>query len=219
MNTIFPHKFWRPCWIACFKLLIWTPVCVVPFTFVYWCDPKLYWRLIGRTNCLYYSTRVDLYSHQVLLCWSPPYFWCPIVIHSIIITSICPMTCRAWHQRLISVGVGSISNWHRVRLVDSHDDVIEWKHFPRYWPFVRGIPGEFPHKGQWRGALIFNFICAWTKGWVNNRDAGDLRRNRAHYDVTVIVWHKSSYLSLSVSDMYHKASRRTTALPLPHRRL
>ena len=30
-----------------------------------------------------------------------------------------------------------------------HDDVIEWKHFPRYWPFVRGIhrspvPGEFP---------------------------------------------------------------------------
>ena len=21
----------------------------------------------------------------------------------------------------------------------SHDDVIKWKHFPRYWPFVRGI--------------------------------------------------------------------------------
>ena len=21
----------------------------------------------------------------------------------------------------------------------SHDDVIRWKHFPRYWPFVRGI--------------------------------------------------------------------------------
>ena len=27
-----------------------------------------------------------------------------------------------------------------------HDDVIKWKHFPRYWPFVRGIhrSGEFP---------------------------------------------------------------------------
>ena len=27
-----------------------------------------------------------------------------------------------------------------------HDDVIKWKHFPRNWPFVRGItgPGEFP---------------------------------------------------------------------------
>ena len=42
-----------------------------------------------------------------------------------------------------------------------HDDVIKWKHFPRYWPFVRGIhrsPMNSPHKGQWRGALIFTLI-------------------------------------------------------------
>ena len=26
----------------------------------------------------------------------------------------------------------------------SHDDVIKWKHFPRYWPFVRGI-----HRSRW----------------------------------------------------------------------
>ena len=41
-----------------------------------------------------------------------------------------------------------------------HDDVIKWKHFPRYWPFVRGIhrsPVNSPHKGQWRGALMFSF--------------------------------------------------------------
>ena len=40
----------------------------------------------------------------------------------------------------------------------THDDVIKWKPFPRYWPFVRGIhwsPVNSPHKGQWRGALIF----------------------------------------------------------------
>ena len=43
-----------------------------------------------------------------------------------------------------------------------------------------------PHKGQWRGALIFSLICVWIKGWVNDREAGDLRRYRAHYDVTVI---------------------------------
>ena len=70
-----------------------------------------------------------------------------------------------------------------------HDDVIKWKHFPRYWPFVRGIhrsPVDSPHKGQWRGALIFSWICAWTNGWANNRDAGDLRRHRDHYDVTVM---------------------------------
>ena len=70
----------------------------------------------------------------------------------------------------------------------SHDDVIKWKHFPRSWPFVRRIrrlPVNSPHKGQWRGALIF-FICARINGWVNNRDAGDLRRHWAHYDVTVM---------------------------------
>ena len=60
-----------------------------------------------------------------------------------------------------------------------HDDVIKWKHFPRYWPFVRGIhrsPVNSPHKGQWRGALMFSLICLWINGWVNNREAGDLRR-------------------------------------------
>ena len=58
----------------------------------------------------------------------------------------------------------------------NHDDVIKWKHFPRYWPFVRGIhrsPVNSPHKGQWRGALMFSLICAWISGWANNREAGD----------------------------------------------
>ena len=71
-----------------------------------------------------------------------------------------------------------------------HDDVIKWKHFPRYWPFVWGIyrsPVNSPHRGQWRGALMFSFICDWINGWVNNREAGDLRRHLAHYDVTLIV--------------------------------
>ena len=74
----------------------------------------------------------------------------------------------------------------------THDDVIKWKHFPRYWPFVQGIhrsPVNSPHKGQWRGALMFSLIWAWINGWVNNREAGDLRRHRTHCDVTVIgIW-------------------------------
>ena len=40
---------------------------------------------------------------------------------------------------------------------------------------------------QWRGALMFSLICAWTNDWVNNRDAGDLRGHRAHHDVIVII--------------------------------
>ena len=71
----------------------------------------------------------------------------------------------------------------------THDDVIKWKRFPRYWPFVRGIrrsPVNSPRKGQWRGALMFSLICAWLNAWVNSRKVGDLRRHRAHYDVIVI---------------------------------
>ena len=71
-----------------------------------------------------------------------------------------------------------------------HDDVIKWKHFPRYWPFVRGIhrsPVNSPHKGQWRGALAFSLICARMNSWVNDREAGDLTRHCAHYDVTIML--------------------------------
>ena len=47
-----------------------------------------------------------------------------------------------------------------------HNDVIKWKHVPRYWPCVRGIhrsPVNSPHTGQWRGALMFSLICALNK--------------------------------------------------------
>ena len=47
-------------------------------------------------------------------------------------------------------------------------------------------PVNSARKGQWRGALMFSLICVWINGWVNNREAGDLRRYRAHYDVTVM---------------------------------
>ena len=73
---------------------------------------------------------------------------------------------------------------------NNHYDVVKWKHFPRYWPYVRGIhrsPVNSLHKGQWRGALTFSLICAWINCCVNNREAGYLRRHCAHYDVTAMV--------------------------------
>ena len=79
-----------------------------------------------------------------------------------------------------------------------HDEVIKWKQLPRYWTFLRGIhrsPVNSPHKGQWRGALMFSLICAWINGWINNGEAGDLRRHRSHYNVTVML--KKIYLCLS----------------------
>ena len=41
--------------------------------------------------------------------------------------------------------------------------------------------------GLW--CIMCSLICAWINGWVNNREAGDLTRHRAHYDVTVMNQH------------------------------
>ena len=81
--------------------------------------------------------------------------------------------------------------WKRVTLSELclHDDVIKWRHFPRYWPFVLGFhwsPVNSPNRGQWRGALMFSLICSWINGWVNIGETDDLRRHHAHYDVTVM---------------------------------
>ena len=105
---------------------------------------------------------------------------------------------------LISIGVAPGGNltpittplwknaswWHGLlATLPNHDDVIKWKHFTRSWLFVWGIhrwPVNSPHKGQWRGALMFSLICTWINGWVDNGEAGDLRSHGADYDVTVM---------------------------------
>ena len=58
------------------------------------------------------------------------------------------------------------------------------------------VPGEFPHTGQWRGALMFSLICARINGWVNNGEAGDLRGHWAHYDVIVMIYYNNKFLYL-----------------------
>ena len=94
---------------------------------------------------------------------------------------------------------------HEIKIVFRvlHDDVIKWRHFPRYWQFGRGIhrsPLNSPHKGQGRWTLMFSLICALINGRVNNGEVGDLRCHRAHYDVIVMnpkrpncslcMWHR-----------------------------
>ena len=72
-----------------------------------------------------------------------------------------------------------------------HDDVIKWKHFPRYWPFLRGIPGHrwLPRTKASDASFDVFFDLRWLNGWVNKREPGDLRHHRAHYDVTVMIHH------------------------------
>ena len=73
----------------------------------------------------------------------------------------------------------------------THDDVIKWKSFSALLALCAEnspVPVTSPHKGQWRGALMFSLIYAWINEWVNNREAaGDLRRQRGHYDVIVML--------------------------------
>ena len=84
------------------------------------------------------------------------------------------------------------------------DDVIQWKHFARYWPFVRGnhkSPVDTPNQGQWRGALMFPLIYAWTNDWANNRYAGDLR---VQYDVTAFPERESKH---NLDQWWHRSPR------------
>ena len=125
---------------------------------------------------------------------------------------ICKLSCKVyWRMHSIMINsarhelleIAYILATNNLACTMCHqDDDIKWNHFPRYWPFVRGIhrspvtfvrgihrsPVNSPHKGQWRGALMFPLICAWTNAWVNNREAGDLRRHRAHYDVIIMIF-------------------------------
>ena len=110
---------------------------------------------------------------------------------------ICNIACREVTNRLIPSPLHHLCQYitfeyhiSNPALIE-HDDVIQWKHFPRNWSFlweIHGSPVNSLHKGQWRGALMFSLICAWINGWVNYREAGDLRRHRSHYNVTVMTF-------------------------------
>ena len=128
------------------------------------------------------------------------------------------------YRRLLSTAPSNDSNVAD-RLLCSHDDVIKRKHFPRYWPFVRRIhrsPVNSSHKGQWRAALMFSLICFWINGWVNIREAGDLRRYRTHYDVTVMRRNDSSVMDMQSSEANNDStltSNRTAIVTMWQTRL
>ena len=111
--------------------------------------------------------------------------------------------------------------------VQNHDDVIQWKHFTCYWPFVRGIhrsPVNSPHKGQWREALMFSLIWAWTNGWALSKQSlgwwfGTLPRSlwRRCNDcgVTSVVYKVNrNRFSVQFWDKFRKHSRKQRADPL-----
>ena len=68
----------------------------------------------------------------------------------------------------------------------THDDVIKFSALLAICAGIHRSSVNSSHKRQWRVALMFSLISAWINDWVNNREAGNLRRHRARYDVTVM---------------------------------
>ena len=94
---------------------------------------------------------------------------------------------------------------------------MKWKKISRCWPFVREIhrsPVNSPHKGQWRGALMFSLICVWINCWVKSREAGDLRHNRAHYDAIVMYYPIYMKVIAETSKQQNSIMTQTTCICL-----
>ena len=91
----------------------------------------------------------------------------------------------------------------------NHDDVIKWKHFSSYWPFVRWINRSLV-KASDAELWCFFFICPWINGWVNNSGAGDLRRRRAHCDVIVMISNILTVRHPAIKIKSHKNPSRIT---------
>ena len=121
---------------------------------------------------------------------------CVVRMHACVYVRYVIQTFSKFRLRQKIISRGSNNAWWRHQM----------KTFPRYWPFVLGIlrsPVNSTHKGRWRGALIFSLICAWTNGLVNSRNDGDLRRHRAHYDVSVME--NSKWISAASKNFSHSS--------------
>ena len=105
------------------------------------------------------------------------------------------LSCQAIPEPVLTKHRGNISSHYDImsQPTESCWSMPWWRHQMEIFTALLAIcagnspeTGEFPTQSQWRGALIFSLICVWINGWVNNREAGDLRRYRAHYDVSVM---------------------------------
>ena len=109
-------------------------------------------------------------------------------VPKISIITICWETAPAVSMQLSNLLLGNTS-WGSL-----HHYISWWRHQMETFSALLAIcagnhrsPANSPHKGQWRGALMFSLICARINGWVNNGETGDLRSHRAHYDVIVMI--------------------------------
>ena len=116
------------------------------------------------------------------------------------ITKIClKITCLKFHSNF--PGVNALTRGLKAYARPPYDNKMEllynmvqskvtwWRHQMETFSVLLALcvgNSQVTGKGQWCGALMFSLIHDWINGWVNNREAGDLRCHCAHYDVTVM---------------------------------
>ena len=109
-----------------------------------------------------------------------------------------------WNNNFINFTNVSLGRGYMV-CFSRHGDVIKWKRFPRYWPFVRGIhrwPVNSPPKGQRREAFMFSLICVFD----NKRLSKQLRRRRFETP-SRSLWRQCNRISLR---NHHKPKPRSS---------
>ena len=140
-----------------------------------------FWNFHSHICCEYKYLAVsmcvalDLFCHFVLLCSIKQ----PISI-KIPIVSAFPFICRRLLREII---LDTFVLAHRCFMMTSSNGNI----FRVTGPLVGEFIGH-PCIPQASDADLWCFLWStpWINRWVNNREAGDLRRHRAHYGVIVI---------------------------------
>ena len=133
---------------------------------------ELSWVELNYIQCVNYESILSISSYQHLitgLCANTG----SSMKGNCGVSDLCPLVVRASYIRVYPMMTSSNGNIFRVLALCAGNSPV---------------PVNSPHKGQWRGALMFSLICVWINGWVNNRGAGDLRRYRGHYDVNVMLY-------------------------------
>ena len=74
----------------------------------------------------------------------------------------------------ILMRLGAVPNWTKAMF----DHATWWRQQMAHTHTQRPVTRSFD--------LMYSLIWAWTNGGANHRDAGGLKRRRAHYDVTVM---------------------------------
>ena len=146
---------------------------------MYWCLSG--WSLVSLTHTF------TLMSHERYYVWNHPKF---VSLFNILFRS--STSCSGQNERRHQSSAWLTLSWESTgySLYFTH---TWWRHQMETFSALLAFcaenhrsPVTSPHKGLWRGALMFSLICVWINSWVNNPEARDLRRHRAHCDVSVM---------------------------------